>query len=101
MHIKEGPNEATSEHALADNENVNLRSIAFNGHPPTRVKCLESRIALGNADGDNSISEPRASLHLLNVTGFGYAILRAGTVELRQSAACRFLPKKDIRTHFE
>ena len=101
MHIKEGPNKTTSAHGLADNDNVIVRSIAFKGHPPTRVKCLESRIALGNADGDNSISEPSASLHLLNVTGFGYAILRAGTVELRQSAACRFLPKKDIRTHFE
>ena len=53
------------------------------------MKCLESRIALGNADGDNSISEPSASLHLLNVTGFGYAILRAG---YRRAAAKRCVP---------
>ncbi len=57
MSIKEGPNKGTSEYGLTDNDNIIVRSNDFKGPPPTRVKCLESRIALGNADGDNSISD--------------------------------------------
>ena len=54
---KKGPNKGTSEYGLTDNDKIIVRSKAFKGDPPTRVKCLESRIALGNADGDNFISD--------------------------------------------
>lgn len=57
MSIKEGANKGTSEYGLTDNDNIIVSSKAFKGDPPTRVKCIESRIALGNADGDNSISD--------------------------------------------
>lgn len=53
------------------------------GSPPTGVGYSQSRIALDNADGDNSKSDLRGGLCLLNVSGFGYAILKAGTVELQ------------------